>query len=78
VSIRKTRGPRERAFVIKAALIRWALVAAFVAAMLLLPAPERFLLWVPCIVLAPIGVRIWNPNQFRIRREESEGRGGVG
>jgi hypothetical protein len=39
--------------------------------------PERFL-WVPYFVLSPIGVRIWNRNKFRNRREESEGRGGVG
>jgi hypothetical protein len=74
-SVRNTRGPRERAFVVKAAVLCWALVIAFLAAMLLLPSPQRFFLWVPYGVLLPLGIRAWNRTQARIRKEEAAERG---
>src|SRR5262245_48340981 len=70
-SVKNTLGPRERAFVIKASAICWVFVTAFLVAMFLLPSPQRFLLWVPYAVLLPIGIRVWNKKQMRIRKEES-------
>ena len=70
-SVRNTLGPRERAFVIKASVICWVFVTAFLVAMFLLPSPQRFLLWVPYAILLPIGIRVWNRKQMRIRKEES-------
>lgn len=71
LSIRNTRGPRERAFVIKASILCWVLVVTFVAAMFLLPSPQRYFLWLPYAVLLPWGIVTWNRKQARIRREES-------
>jgi hypothetical protein len=70
-SIRNTRGPRERAFVIKASVLCWVLVSAFVAALLLLPSPQRYFLWLPYGILLPVGIRAWNRIQSKIRKEES-------
>ncbi len=73
-SIRNTHGPKERAFVVRAAVVAWAAVTVFLAAMLLLPTPYRFLLWIPYAVLLPLGIRKWNREQARIRDEEARER----
>jgi hypothetical protein len=72
-TIKNARGPRERAFVIRAAIVSWVLVLAFLGAMLILPSPLRYWLWLPCGILLPLGVLWWNRRQSRIRREESGG-----
>ncbi len=43
-SIRNTSGPRERAFMIRVCAVMWVAGLAFLALMLLLPMPWRFLL----------------------------------
>jgi hypothetical protein len=51
-SIKNTNGPKERAFVIRAAVLCWVGVSAFLACLLLLPFYWRSLLWVvylPCL-----------------------------
>jgi hypothetical protein len=70
-SIKNTRGPRERAFVVRAAVACWLLVLAFLAGMYLIPAWYNQLLWLPYAALLLLGIRAWNRAQFRIRREES-------
>lgn len=70
-TIRNTRGPRERAFVVKASVLCWVLVISFLVAMLLLPTPQRYFLWIPYGLLLPLGIRAWNRNQARIRKEEA-------
>ncbi|MGH9369286.1 MAG: hypothetical protein ACRD3M_16625 [Thermoanaerobaculia bacterium] len=74
-SIRNTRGPRERAFVVRASGIAWVAVTVFLAALLLLPSPYRFLLWIPYAILLPLGIWKWNRVQGRIREEEARARG---
>ncbi len=37
LTLKNTKGPRERAFAIKASIIGWVLIIAFVAAVLLVP-----------------------------------------
>lgn len=69
--VKNTRGPRERAFVIRAAVLCWALVLAFVLGLLLIPGWYKHLLWIPYVVLLVLGIRSWNRAQLRIRREES-------
>lgn len=71
LAIRNTRGPRERAFVVKASMICSVPVAAFVAAMLFIPTWHKHLLWIPYAALLVWGIRIWNKRQFGIRNEES-------
>ena len=71
VSIRNTKGPRERAFVVKANVICWVAALAFVVAMFMAPEPYRFWL-VPVYIIGLLSnVRLWNRKQFEIRDEES-------
>jgi hypothetical protein len=73
-SIKNTRGPRERAFVIKASLVAWVLLGGFLVGLLLLPVSLRYWLWLPYVVILPLGIRAWNRKQSTIRQEESGGR----
>ena len=70
-SIKNTGGPRERAFVIRASVLGWLLVIAFVAGTLLTPQPHRYWLWLAYGILLPVGIFAWNRRQLQIRQEES-------
>lgn len=70
-SIRNTRGPRERAFMIKASVVAWIAIAVFLALMLLLPDPYRLWLWAPYGILLPLGIMHLNKRLFQIRADES-------
>ena len=70
-AIKNTTGRRERAFAIKASIVCWILVLAFVAAMLLIPTWHKHLLWIPYAIALFLGIRYWNKIQFQIRDEES-------
>lgn len=72
-SIRNTRGPRERAFMVKAAVVCWLAVTAFLVAMWLTPMAYRGLLWLPYAVLLPLGIHYGNRRQQQIEREEAGG-----
>ena len=41
--------------------------------MFLLPDPYRYLLWIPCGVALPLGIRFGNRRQSLIREGEKEG-----
>jgi hypothetical protein len=69
-SIKNTAGSRERAFVLRAAAVSWALVIAFVVGRWLLPHPQRHRRWLPYAALRTLGVFAWNRRQLQIRREE--------
>lgn len=68
-SIRNTQGPRERTFMIRAALLCWLLLAAFGAALFLLPGTRPWL-WIAYSILLPVGVTYTNKRQAALRREE--------
>jgi hypothetical protein len=70
-SIRNTRGPRERAFMIRAAILCWLLVTAFLAAYFLIPTWHRHLVVPLYGVLLVLGIRWCNRSQARIRQEEA-------
>lgn len=70
-SVRNTKGPRERTFVLRASLVCWIAVGLFVALMSALPHPWRLLLWIPYAILLPLGIRTWNRRQQQIRAEEA-------
>ncbi len=70
-TIHNTRGPRERAFTIRASIIGWIVGLVFLALLFLLPTPWRFLVWVPFGILLSLGINRWNRTQQRIREEES-------
>jgi len=69
--IRNTNGPRERRFMVRAAVVTWVGVLLFLALLFLLPSPWRFLLWVPYGILLPVGILLGNRRQQQIRREEA-------
>jgi len=70
-SVKRTAGPRERAFVVKAATVAWIVVIAFVLGLMLLPRPYNFLLWVPYGIGLALAIPWWNRRQFQIRAEEA-------
>ena len=73
-SIRNTRGPRERAFMVKASVIAWVVVTAFLVGLLMLPKPYNWLMWVPYGIALPLGIRWCNQRQLKIRAEEAASR----
>ena len=74
-SIKNTKSPRERAFVVKASIVCWVFVLAFIIGMSLLPGAYK--LWlVPFYVGGLLfGIRSWNRKQAQIRAEESNREG---
>jgi len=73
-SIRNTNGPLERSFMIKSAVVCWAGIAIFLGALLALPGPYRWFVWIPYSILLPLGITSANRKQQAIRREESRNR----
>ena len=69
-SIKNTSGPRERAFMIRASVVGWVAVAVFLAGLILLPNPYRFLLFLPYVLALPISIVWVNKRQAKIRAEE--------
>jgi hypothetical protein len=71
-SIKNTRGPRERAFMIQAAIACWILISAFVVGLWLIPGWYKNLLWIPYVVVLLCCIRYWNNRQAQIRQQEAE------
>jgi len=71
-SIKNTCGPRERAFMVRSAVVCWLGITLFLGLMFLLSNPYRFLLWIPYAILLPLAVVYGNRTQQRIRLEELE------
>lgn len=70
-SIKNTSGPRERAFMIRVAIVAWVVITAFVLGLFALPQPFNLLLWVPYGIALPLGILWCNRRQRRIRAEEA-------
>ena len=69
-SITNTAGPRERAFMIRVATVVWIAVTAFLVALVVVPFPYKWLLWIG-YVPALLTAIIWgNRRQRQIRLEE--------
>ena len=69
-SIKNTKGPQEKAFMIKASIVAWAAISVFLLLMFLLPTPYRFWLWLPYGILLPLGIRTINKRIAEIRQKE--------
>jgi drug/metabolite transporter (DMT)-like permease len=69
-SIRNTRGPRERAFMIRASAVAWIAITIFLALLLLLPHPWRLWMWIPYGILLPLGIIYLNRHLAEIRQQE--------
>ena len=71
-SIKNTKGPRERAFVIKASIASWIFVLAFVFGLCLIPGLYKLFL-IPIYVVGLVaGILLGNKKQAQIRLEESK------
>lgn len=70
-SIRNTNGPRERRFMVRAAIVTWIAAVTFLVLLFVLPSPWRWLLWIPYGILLPTGIIVGNRRQQQIRREEA-------
>ncbi|MEN8206428.1 MAG: hypothetical protein ABFS24_10500 [Pseudomonadota bacterium] len=70
-SIKNTKGPLERAFMVKASVIAWIALIIFLTLMFLLPNPYRFWLWVPYGILLPLGIVRINKRVAEIRDIEN-------
>ena len=68
-SIKNTNGPRERAFMIRSAIVCWIAVALFLTAMVLLPRARPWF-WIPYAILLSFGIRYGNRMQMEIRQAE--------
>jgi hypothetical protein len=68
-SIKNTKGPRERAFMIRSAVVCWLGMGVFFTAMFLVP-QARFWIWIPYGILLPFGIGYGNRKQMAIRRDE--------
>ena len=71
VSIKSAKGPIERAFIKKTAVIVWIIVSVFIGLLLTLPKPYNFLLWIPYGITMLIGVPKLRKKHTEIRRSES-------
>lgn len=69
-SIRNTNSPRERPFVIHAAILVWLALGLVALAVFYLPT-LRVWVWVPICVMVVVGVPVWNRRQEMIRRAEA-------
>jgi hypothetical protein len=72
--VKNTNGPRERRFMIGAAVVMWVGVGAFVVLLFVLPPKVRPFLWIPYSILLPIGIVVTNRRQAAIRRQERQTR----
>lgn len=69
-SIKNTKGPLERAFMIKASVIAWIAISVFLILMFVVPNPYRLWLWVPYGILLPLGIIKTNKRVAEIREIE--------
>ena len=74
LSIKNTLGPRERKFMVRAAIVIWVAVTLFVVLLVVLPSPYRWLMWIPYVIALPIAVVFLNRKQQVIRSNEQRTR----
>lgn len=71
-SIKNTNGPKEKAFMIKCAIIAWVAIIIFLLLLFYLPKPYNFLAWIPYGILLPTAIVKLNKKQQQIREEEKK------
>ena len=74
-SVRATKGPEERRFIVRASIVMWIAVLIFLGVLFLLPSPIRYFAWVPYLLGLPFGLRYMNKRQQEIREREGSSRG---
>jgi hypothetical protein len=73
-SIKNTGGPRERQFMVRAAVAAWVGITLFLALLFVLPNPYRWLIWIPYGVALPLAIISLNRKQQAIRSDEERSR----
>lgn len=73
-SIKNTRGPHERAFMVRVSVVAVVGVILFLIGLVMLPRPYNFLMWIPYAIALPLGIRWSNRRQLKIRTEEAQSR----
>ena len=71
-SIKNTKGPLERSFMIKSAVVGWIAIVIFLGLLICLPNPYRYFMWIPYGILLPLGIIYGNRKLQAIRQEESK------
>ena len=71
-SIKKTNGPRERAFMIKASAVFWIVGIIFITFLLVLQSPYKWFLWLPYSIFLPISIRFANSKLTQIKQDEAQ------
>lgn len=74
-SLRNSRGPRERAVVIRGAVAVSLLVVLLLAGLLLIPPTYALVVWIPYVALLLLGIRYFNRQQIGARANEADGSG---
>ena len=73
-SIKNTEGPRERQFMVRAAIPAWVGITLFLVLLFVLPSPYRWLIWIPYGVVLPLAIACLNRKQQAIRKAEQRTR----
>ena len=73
-SIKNTGGPRERQFMVRAAIVVWIGVTLFLVLLFVLPSPYRWLIWIPYGAALPLTIVLLNRKQQAIRSNEERTR----
>ncbi|MBC7076789.1 MAG: hypothetical protein H5T92_00530 [Synergistales bacterium] len=60
---------------VKASVVVWVAGVLFLGLGFALPDPYRDFLWIPFVILLPLGIFFGNRTQQRIRKEESQKQG---
>jgi hypothetical protein len=71
-SVKNTKSPRERAFMIKASIVCWVFVLSFVFGLCLIPGFYKTLLIPIYLVGLLAGISLGNKKQSQIRSEEAK------
>ncbi|MCD6117902.1 hypothetical protein J7K93_12870 [bacterium] len=71
-SIRNTKGPKERSFMVKVSVISWVVGIIFITLLLTLPSPYKWFMWLPYGILFPFGIIYINKRLRQIRQKETE------
>ncbi|MGD9223921.1 MAG: hypothetical protein PVH22_11770 [Desulfobacteraceae bacterium] len=69
-SIKNTKGPLEKRFMIRTSMVTWVALLIFLGLLIYLPTPYRFIMWIPYGILLPVGIRYINKRQGAIRAME--------
>jgi hypothetical protein len=70
LSIKNTKGPQEKRFMIKVSIITWIALLVFLGLLIGLPAPHGIIMWLPYGIFLPFWIRHINNKQQAIRLQE--------